>query len=200
MRNFFAGLALCLLALQVVAQQPRPSCYAAGLGTGTVAKRVPHTAGEGWYHFCVTETSVSTVVTARANGYRLVLPTIDPRAPTKDILDAVWDANARRDCSRNSADAVIGPICRATWLAADADPDRPVLKSWRVAPNPQSTSTPPTRPMWDPTATRYVAERATVDELCDCSRKTQKGSQTLCPLSPFKEPPASANLAACVLK
>lgn len=90
----------------------------------------------------------------------------------------------------------------------------PKPRVWKVAPNPSSTSTPPTRPMWDPAGTKQVAERATVGALCDCSTKVAKSTQTLCPLSPFTEPGANLpdlppaelaallakrNLTACVL-
>lgn len=171
---------------------PEPSCYAAPLGSGTMATEVKHSAGIGRYWWCQKGDTWTTQVTAQANGYRLVIPTDVPAsAPMSQLLAAAWRANVTRDCGPASTDPVIGAICRATWVVAKADPNRPKNKVWRVAPNPSSTSIPPTRPMWDPTATKQVAERATVGALCDCAKPVAKSTQTLCPLSPFTGPGAS---------
>lgn len=178
--------------------RPKPPCYAAPLGAGTLATEHKHADGIGRYYWCPVGDDWVTVVTAQANGYRLVIPTDVPAsAPMQDLLDAAWRANVTRDCGPASTDTRIGAICRATWAAAKADPNRPKAFSWRVAPNPSSTSTPPTRPMWDPAGAKQVDERAPVGALCDCSKRLAKGTQTLCPLSPFTDPPATGNLTAC---
>jgi hypothetical protein len=66
---------------------------------------------------------------------------------------------------------------------------------WVVAPNTSSTTTPPTRPMWDATGTKAVAERAVVGAACNCAAPVIKTTQTLCRLA---APAASNNVTACV--
>lgn len=183
--TFFLGIA-----------QAQPKCYAKPHGEGTLAAKVTNAQGEGAYWRCPDGT---VVVIARATGYRLVVPADLPAsASTGDLLNAIWKANAVRDCSKNSQDTRIGEICRATWAAALADPSMQVL--WRVAPNPQSTTVPPTRPMWNPEATAQVSERAYVDDLCDCAAPILKGTQTLCPLRKLGDIEPTKNRAACVQK
>lgn len=74
----------------------------------------------------------------------------------------------------------------------------PPLKFWRVAANPLSASTPPTRPMFDATGAKGVAERAIVGSLCNCSTPVVKGTQTLCPLRQFGDLAPTTNVTACV--
>lgn len=104
----------------------------------------------------------------------------------------------------------------AIWNSPDAAPARammwaaiqderkagtmPKIPVWVVAPNPASSTVPPTRPMFlaaDPGKT--VKERATVGAVCACAAQVIKGTQTLCPLK--QSDPAnlpSSNLTACV--
>lgn len=83
-------------------------------------------------------------------------------------------------------------------LPADWCGPSPTLPAaeWIVAPNPQSTATPPTRPMWDATGAKAVTQRATVGAACNCATPVLKGTQTLCQLVA----PAGPNLTACVRK
>lgn len=89
---------------------------------------------------------------------------------------------------------------KATWSAARADliaaleRIKPAVALWVVAPNPSSTTTPPTRPMFllaDPS--KQVTQRATVGARCDCSKPVLKNTLTLCPLAGTVDP-----LTACV--
>jgi hypothetical protein len=65
---------------------------------------------------------------------------------------------------------------------------------WVVAPNAQSTTTPPTRPMYDPTGIKTVTERATVGAVCnEAATPVLKGTQTLLPIKG-----GTANVTACV--
>ncbi len=76
----------------------------------------------------------------------------------------------------------------------------PKAPQWRVARNPQSTTVPPTRPMWSADGAKVVTERAYVGDLCNCSAPLVKGTQTLCPLRPLGDIEPTANRAACELK
>lgn len=96
----------------------------------------------------------------------------------------------------------------AAEKAAGTWPKDPV---WVVAPNPQSTSTPPTRPIVDyPSLKTITGKRAVVGELCNCRAMhitkgtavsptlTYTGSQTLCWLADNTNP--ANELTACVRK
>ena len=108
-------------------------------------------------------------------------------------LAALRDAMQRHKADPLPAEA--GDYRFALEVAYNAIlPLKPASVSWRVAPNPQSTTTPPTRPMWLPDGSKQVAERATVGQPCDCSKPLVKGTQTLCPLA---SKPAG-NVTACV--
>lgn len=74
----------------------------------------------------------------------------------------------------------------------------PKPKPWRVAPNPSSTTVPPTRPMWDAAGLKQVTERAYVDDICNCASPVIKGTQTLCPLRQLGDLPPTTNITACV--
>lgn len=194
-------LALLLLApLFAQAQIAAPACYAAPLGTGTPAVQLHFDEGRTFYWYCPSGIGWIAVAVAEPKGYRLVMPSTPASASVADVLAAAWSANVARDCGPQSTDAVVGRMCRLTHSIA-ADPlFRPANRTWRVAPNAASTSTPPTRPMWNSTGTKTVAERATVGAECDCTAPISKNGQTLCPLKKTGATQPTTNITACVLQ
>lgn len=103
--------------------------------------------------------------------------------------DAAWS-----DPNTATARGVMAAAIEAERKAGTMPP----LKFWRVAPNPASTTTPPSRPMFDATGAKSVGERAIVGSLCNCSAPIVKGTQTLCPLRQFGDVTPTTNVAACV--
>lgn len=143
------------------------------------------------------------------NGSRFVLTVLhdyraaNANAQISTIVGAVDQVAAARALMAASAKAPAGAYVApfndlqsrmvAIMQASASEPPKPPNSPlWKVQQNPASTTTPPSRPMFaasDPSKT--VSERATVGSLCDCSTKVAKGTQTLCPLSPFTGPSAS---------
>lgn len=103
--------------------------------------------------------------------------------------EQVWNAPEAQQ-----ARAALEAALQAERAAGTVPKPRP----WRVAPNPASTTTPPTRPMWDPTGAKQVSERAYVGDLCNCQAPVLKSSQVLCPLRKLGDLPPTANVTACV--
>lgn len=111
-------------------------------------------------------------------------PDLWARAPSATLWTAPKVAAARAEMQADmSAEIAAGRF--------------PLPRMWRVAPNPSSTTVPPTRPMWDATGAKAVAERAYVGDRCDCSAPLVKGTQTLCPLRQLGDIAPTTNRAAC---
>lgn len=105
--------------------------------------------------------------------------------------EAIWNSSEAQPAIQAMRQAI------AAEFAAGTAPKAPM---WRVARNSRSTTTPPTRPMWNATGSREVSERAYVGDLCNCAEPLVKGTQTLCPLRQLGDLVPTANRAACELK
>lgn len=157
-----------------------------------------------WVYWCPQPDGSWSPVTQRCVVGRGCL---DPDALTK-ILDTAarsLDPVAALRQARDQFTVPVLPSELGAWDMAESDmlaaaiKLKPASAVWRVAPNPASTTTPPTRPMFsaaDPS--KQVAERATVGATCNCSAPVVKGTQTLCPLAATPAGPApTTNLTAC---
>ena len=132
----------------------------------------------------------SVTVEAIADAKQWVLSGT-PNLFARPADQAIWDSPTVASARQEMADAIKAEVSAGTV---------PVPPRWRVAPNPSSTTIPPTRPMWDSAVAKSVTERAYVGDLCDCSTKVAKGTQTLCTLRPFGDLPPTSNRTACELK
>jgi len=135
---------------------------------------------------------------------RVIMPsaiTAEAKADAKQwVLTGTPDLWARATSEQvwNSPEAQGARVALEAALQAErAAGTIPKPRLWRVAPNPSSTTTPPTRPMWDPAGAKQVTERAYVGELCNCKAPVLKGTQVLCPLRQLGDLPPTANITAC---
>lgn len=111
----------------------------------------------------------------------------------------LWAVSASSTIWASSEAAQARQAIEDSIAAEKAAGTMPMPAQWRVAPNPSSTSIPPTRPMFLATdTTKTVKERAYVGDLCDCSKPSSKGTQTLCRLRQLGEVVPSDNLTACL--
>lgn len=160
---------------------------------------IPNTAYAYWFGVSETDTYVVKRVfdpaklnddaVDEARRFLLGTGTIDLTAQPTDA--AVW-----ADPKMTGAKAMIDLRIAQEQTAGTI----PKALPWRVAPNPSSTTTPPTRPMFSAQdVTKTVSERAIVGSLCDCAAPVPKGTQTLCVLRKTATFPApTTNLTACV--
>lgn len=213
-----AVLAACFLPLVAFAQSSAPPAPAykaciwkslwTPMGTGTEWVRgvseVDKVKVAWWGYWCPQDDGTWGVTTQRCVVGRGCLDAgtltgiLDTAARSADPIAALQVARAQATMS-------VLPSEQVAWDAAEIDllaalhKIRPPESIWKVAPNPSSTTTPPTRPMFsaaDPA--KQVSERATVGATCNCAKPVPKGTQTLCPLAPVNGSTPSTNLTACV--
>lgn len=132
----------------------------------------------------------AVTVEAIADAKQWVL-TGTPNLFARPADQSLWDSPTVAAARQEMADAIKAEVSAGTV---------PVPPRWRVAPNPSSTTIPATRPMWNSAGANSVSERAYVGDLCDCSTKVAKGTQTLCTVRQLGDIAPTTNRTACELK
>lgn len=116
------------------------------------------------------EVEAKAIAWSKGDAAAADLPKTPPSA-------AIWN-DPRTAAARRELEAALAAEIKAGTI--------PRPPGWSVAPNASSTTTPPTRPMFDAAGAKQVKTRAVVGDRCDCSSlKVEKGRQTLCPLAPL---------------
>lgn len=119
-------------------------------------------------------------ITAQIEAKAIAWAKGDPAAadlPSAPASSTIWN-DPRAAAARQELEAALAAEVKARTI--------PRPPGWSVAKNASSTTTPPTRPMFDASGERQVKTRAVVGDRCDCKTlQVVKGTQTLCPLAPL---------------
>lgn len=216
MRKLILFLCLTVFASALQAQTTAPpaakDCVWKSIwtpfGTGTEwAHNVTEFGGTKvawWVYWCPQPDGSWSPVTQRCVVGRGCM---DPRALSQVLDTAARSADPVAALRQARDQFTLPPLPGelGAWDMAESDmlaaaiKLKPATTVWKVAPNPASTTVPPTRPMFsaaDPS--KQVAERATVGATCNCRAPVAKGTQTLCPLAATTVAPApTTNLTSC---
>ena len=162
-------LAALFVLLFVGSVHAAPQCWPKPFGTGsymvTSTAVAPEEVGEWAYWWCPDPFKVSFVITTRAKGTELKLPSATEGMTPAQMLQALWDANVTVDLLDDKVIALTGA---AVFHIEAHMPARP---KWVVAKNGATLTRPVYLRKADGTrsTTAVSGVRATVGAPCTCA-------------------------------